>query len=435
MDANSGVSRSPIPLYGSRSRSHTDDDPMLKSTHTEPLLDLMSLLSPDLPIPDDTRGVSEVIGFVFIFGILIILLSINQAQIVPQENAEIEFEHFQDVRNDLVEVRSSISTAGQADVSQFPTVTLGTNYPPRIFAVNPTTPIGTLQTSEKYNITITNQTADPSTGETTNVSTRFLEYQPRYNEIDIESTWYENSILYLDNRDQGGIAIIEDQNLVTDRNVTRITALQNDFQKSGTERVTLELYPVQTTSADEIPSGNVTVTLPTRLSGNQYWNDELKSKTVYLGVENDSYDDGIHALNLNINTSNQSQELQFNTVGIKSEPSGGAKQSVGTGSNTNSPTATPTPTPSNSPPTAGFTVTSNGPSANDKYDLNADTSNDSDGTIIKYEWEWISASNGERQTDSGETVTGAKIESGTDVTLTVTDNDGATDTETKTVPT
>jgi hypothetical protein len=283
--------------------------------------------NPESSIRDNTRGVSEVIGFVFVFGILIILLSINQAQIVPQENAEIEFEHFQTVRNDLIEVRSSISTAGQADVSQFPTVKLGTDYPPRIFAVNPTTPIGTLQTSEKYNITITNQS-----GATTHVSTRFLEYRPRYNELDIGSTWYENSVLYLDDRERGGIAIIEDQNLVTDGNVTRITALQNDFQKSGTERVTLELYPVQTTTADDIPTGNLTVTLPTRLTGGQYWNEAFDSETVYLGVENDSYDDGIHALNLSINTSKDSQELQLNTVGIQSEPSeGGAKQNVGVG--------------------------------------------------------------------------------------------------------
>ncbi|MEF8782326.1 MAG: CARDB domain-containing protein [Haloarculaceae archaeon] len=283
--------------------------------------------NPESSIRDNTRGVSEVIGFVFVFGILIILLSINQAQIVPQENAEIEFEHFQTVRNDLIEVRSSISTAGQADVSQFPTVKLGTDYPPRIFAVNPTTPIGTLQTSEKYNITITNQS-----GATTHVSTRFLEYRPRYNELDIGSTWYENSVLYLDDRERGGIAIIEDQNLITDGNVTRITALQNDFQKSGTERVTLELYPVQTTTADDIPTGNLTVTLPTRLTGDQYWNEAFDSETVYLGVENDSYDDGIHALNLSINTSKDSQELQLNTVGIQSEPSeGGAKQNVGVG--------------------------------------------------------------------------------------------------------
>ena len=110
----------------------------------------MPLAGPDSLFKTDARGVSEVIGFLLVFGFIIILLSINQAQVVPQENAEIEFKHSEEVQNDLIEVRSSISTAGQADVSQFPTVKLGTNYPTRTFALNPSSATGTLQTSDQY---------------------------------------------------------------------------------------------------------------------------------------------------------------------------------------------------------------------------------------------------------------------------------------------
>jgi len=67
----------------------------------------------------DRRGVSAVLGFILMFGILILALTTYQAQIVPQENAATEFEHFQDVRDEMVGIRNSISTAGQADVSQF----------------------------------------------------------------------------------------------------------------------------------------------------------------------------------------------------------------------------------------------------------------------------------------------------------------------------
>ncbi|WP_338737622.1 hypothetical protein [Haloplanus salilacus] len=34
----------------------------------------------------DDRGVSEVVGFVLVLGILVLLLTINQAQIVPADN-------------------------------------------------------------------------------------------------------------------------------------------------------------------------------------------------------------------------------------------------------------------------------------------------------------------------------------------------------------
>jgi len=69
----------------------------------------------------DERGVAPLIGFILLFAIGVVAFSGYQAVQVPQQNAATEFQHSQDVQNDLIGVRSSISTAGQADVSQFPT--------------------------------------------------------------------------------------------------------------------------------------------------------------------------------------------------------------------------------------------------------------------------------------------------------------------------
>ncbi len=286
----------------------------------------MSLLDSESSIREDQRGVSELIGFLLIFAILIILLSINQAQIVPQENAEIEFKHSQDVQNDLIEVRSSILTAGQADVSQFPTVRLGTNYPTRTFALNPPPAVGTLRTSDAYPITIEN-----NTGNSIDIDTRFLQYQPSYNELTAQPIWYENSVLYVDAREDGGVAVLAQQGLAVEENTLRITALQNDFQQSGTGRVTLELYPTQDVTADQIPTGDLTITLPTRLTAGEYWEQAIGSEDVYVDVTNNEYANGVHELELNINTTGGG-ELKLNTVGIQSEPSeGGQKQNVGSG--------------------------------------------------------------------------------------------------------
>jgi|AntDeeMetagen285_2_1112576.scaffolds.fasta_scaffold05930_2 hypothetical protein len=262
-----------------------------------------------LPFVDDTRGVSEVVGFILVFAVLILALSTYQAAIVPQQNAQTEFQHFEDVRNEMIELRNSISTAGQADVSQFPSVTLGTNYRTRTVTVNPPPPAGTLQTSEPYNITIANKS-----GSQMNISTRFIEYQPGYHEISIGSTWYEHSVLYLDERDRGGVSIIEEQNIVKNKTV-RITALQNQFQETGTGRVTLELYTRD--RVNKFPSGNLTVRVPTRLTEDDYWDEALADTgDIYQGVDSDS---DVDRLNLSVNET----DLEVNTVGIRGEPDEG----------------------------------------------------------------------------------------------------------------
>lgn len=256
----------------------------------------------------DDRAVSAVIGFILVFAILVLVLTVYQAQVVPQQNAQTEFEHFEDTRNELIELRNSVSTAGQADVSQFPSVRLGTNYRNRFLTVNPPPPSGTLQTSTTYNITITN-----ATGANTNISTRFVEYRPNYYEIRVGSTWYEHSVLYLDDRNrESGLSIIQEQHIVRDGTV-RVTALQNSFQATNTGRVTLELYPQQRLTADNFPEGDtLNVSIPTRLDGDEYWNNALNDTGIYQGVDSQAYSNTVHALNLSVS----SDTLRVNTVEV-----------------------------------------------------------------------------------------------------------------------
>lgn len=258
----------------------------------------------------DRRGQSVVIGTVILFGFLILALSLYQVQIVPQENAQVEFQHFEDVRNDLVELTAGISTAGQADTPQFKTVELGTNYPNRLFAINPPAPAGTIQTSPEHDVTISNATT------TVTLPSRFLQYRPGYNELGRSPTWYDASVLYLDERSDGGdFAVIEDQSLVENETVY-LTVLQNEFRRSGTGSVNVELYPTETTTVDKFPTGELNVTVPTRLNGTEYWDEELGSRDVYEEVETNGYESGVHKLNLTTNSTN----LRLNTVGIQSPP-------------------------------------------------------------------------------------------------------------------
>ena len=176
---------------------------------------------------DDNRAVSTVIGVVILFGFLILTLSLYQVEIVPQQNAEMEFQHSGEVRNDLVELRAGILQAGSIDQPQYQTVQLGTSYPTRVFTINPPPPAGTIRTTESYPITIAYE-SNGTVIET--IPTRFIEYRPGYNELDQSPTWYDASVLYLDARQEGGgIAVIEDQSLVNDGKVQITALLKSDL--------------------------------------------------------------------------------------------------------------------------------------------------------------------------------------------------------------
>jgi parallel beta-helix repeat protein len=79
------------------------------------------------------------------------------------------------------------------------------------------------------------------------------------------------------------------------------------------------------------------------------------------------------------------------------------------------------------PPIASFTYSPLNPVANETITFNASNSSDSDGFIVNYEWGF-----GDELNKTGEAVTHAYASPGNyNVILSVTDNDGAVDTETK----
>jgi len=88
-----------------------------------------------------------------------------------------------------------------------------------------------------------------------------------------------------------------------------------------------------------------------------------------------------------------------------------------------------TPTTSNQSPTASFTATPTSGVAPLAVSFNASNSSDSDGTIISYTWDFKDGSTG-----SGQTINHTFSSAGSyNVGLTITDNEGATDSTTKAI--
>ncbi len=260
----------------------------------------------------DSRAVAPAIGFILFIGILVLLLSVYQAHIIPQQNAETELEHHQETRNELRALDNAISAVGSDEKPRFETINLGTAYEDRTLGINPPPPAGTIRT-EEHNISIANES-----GTQTNIPTQFIEYQPGYNELDIGSTWYEHSVLYLDERDRGNsLNVIEDQQIVQDGNAT-VVALQNEFQETGTGRVTLELYPQNGVNNVTLPEedGNYTVDIPTRLNGSEYWNEAIGAADIYRGVDKKQSNGEPYLLNLSV----EPDRLEIDSVGIQLDP-------------------------------------------------------------------------------------------------------------------
>lgn len=284
---------------------------------------------------EDDRAVAPIIGFILLFGILSIAFAGYQAERVPQQNAETEFQHYQDVQNDLIVVRNAISRAGQQNQSQFESVRLGTNYRERILALNPPDPTGTLRTSDSYPITI--EEGEIGEEERTPIAaspipTRFLTYQNGYNELEVAPIQYDNSVLYLSDPDGDEAVVFEEQNLVRDNGDVVLTALQNPFDRSATGRVTIELYPTASAPAT-LPDGTLTITIPTKLSAD-YWTDALAQTTldeanynVLNETEVYSEAEDVRGLELQVTA----DDLVFNTVGISSAPEGSNSPTTGIG--------------------------------------------------------------------------------------------------------
>jgi hypothetical protein len=175
----------------------------------------------------DDRGVTVQVGTILLFATLVVAMSLYQATVVPNQNAKVEFRHGERVQSQLHDVRNSILRASATGTDQPTSVTLGTQYPERMFFLNPPPASGTLRTVELGNVSVENVTASaPETvdylSDTLTFGTRELVYAPSYHQYgNAPDTVYENTVVY--NRADEGNAALTEQGLVRGRSITLVT--------------------------------------------------------------------------------------------------------------------------------------------------------------------------------------------------------------------
>ncbi|PGF17901.1 hypothetical protein CP556_18525 [Natrinema sp. CBA1119] len=207
------------------------------------------------------------IGAVLLLAIIFAALVLYQVNTVPAENSALEYEHNQNVHDEMQELRNAIRNTGTTGSSQSASITLGTQYPTRTFSMNPPDPSGTIETIRpEANVTIV------SGNETDEYETRFLVYEPDYNEYrNAPRTILEHSLLY--NQFERANVSVGSQQLIGSERIT-LTLLDGSLQErsSGTVSIPVEsLDPVRTTTLE----AGSRITVPTESP--ERWKVELES--------------------------------------------------------------------------------------------------------------------------------------------------------------
>ncbi|MFC7142059.1 Ig-like domain-containing protein [Halosimplex aquaticum] len=245
----------------------------------------------------DDRGQSIQIGAVLVFAAVVLLLSLYQATVVPQQNERVEFDHSQQIRGELLDLRNAVvSTVGDS-AQRSVSVTLGTTYPTRVLAVNPPPASGQLRTvgtaDGDVSLGVTNATAlDDETddfwdGRRRDYDTGGIVYRPNYNEYgQPPSTIYENSVLYDEFAAEGTTVARSGQALIDGRSIS-LVALNGSLSESSSGTRSVDVRPASASSRtvavrNASPGSNVTVRVPTRLSESR-WEGLLADEFVAAG--------------------------------------------------------------------------------------------------------------------------------------------------------
>ena len=241
----------------------------------------------------DERGVSEVLGAILIFALVVLLISLIQLNAVPAENQQVEFEHNQRVQGDMLSLDRAILAAATENVPGSTKIEMAARYPSRFFLVNPPVRSGSIETTEPGFVEILNAKSDSLSNYWTDdpaedakrFETRFVRYRPSYNEYrSPPDTVYEHNAL-VNKFDSGAVLPIDSGSFIQGDDIVLVTVDGRISRASATsEAVESEPLsaPAQSIPVSAAGGSNVVLELPTTLSKSD-WTDILEDELVSNG--------------------------------------------------------------------------------------------------------------------------------------------------------
>jgi len=254
------------------------------------MIDIPSLLRAD------ERGVSEVLGAILVFGLLISLVALIQMNAIPNANKEVEYQHSIEVQSDMAKLQEAVSLTAIEGASKSSTVRLGVSYPPRFLFFNPSDVQGQLRTTDESNLTLSNVEGSGSaetlyTGGSYDYSTRMLEYRAGYKRLEGAPTIYRE--VGISHERYPGGNITSNETFVDGKQITLVT-LNGSLQANGVAAQSIETVPIsapaRTVAVTNETSDPLEITVPTRLS-NETWADVLEPQYTRNGghIEEQTY--------------------------------------------------------------------------------------------------------------------------------------------------
>lgn len=225
----------------------------------------------------DDRGQAIWIGAVLLFGFLVVGLTIYQAAIVPRQNAEIEFDHYQRVQDDMDRLGAETITVAGRNITSSPTVSLGMEYPARSVALNPPPVSGGLEERADGSIEVTTAGGSLDVAGLCggSASTFGIGYGPAYNEFDGQPIVYENGQVYVDGESRSD-AVLDGRTVIdTSRETIDIYRLSGPLPtESQTGSLSLDLEGSGIIGKAENVDVD-TVTFPSELSPDKWESDAI----------------------------------------------------------------------------------------------------------------------------------------------------------------
>ncbi|QLH84503.1 Ig-like domain-containing protein [Halosimplex pelagicum] len=282
--------------------------------------------------PWDDRGQSIQIGAVLIFAALILLLSLYQATIVPQQNERVEFDHSQQVQSDLLDLRNAVTSTFGESASRSVSIQLGTTYPSRVLAVNPPPVSGLVRTAGTADgdvsfeldnaVALDDETDDFWDGSVDSggrYQTGSIVYRPSYNEYgQPPRTVYDSTVLY-DNFTFEGATIARSGQTLIDGSTISLVALNGSLQQSSSGAASVDVRPKSASSTTvavrNSAAGNITIRTATRLP-NSTWTELLADESNVTGWETSALIDVDEFRMLEVELKPGTYELRMAKAGV-----------------------------------------------------------------------------------------------------------------------
>ncbi|HIE31879.1 MAG TPA: hypothetical protein EYP67_05810 [Methanosarcinales archaeon] len=226
---------------------------------------------------ENESAVSEVIGSLMIFGIIVGLIGIMQAYQVPEWNAAVESEHFDQVCSDFVGLRADIEDVEKLGIPKSSDLQMGVKYPERFIFRNPGTGVSG---------TITTYPLDVNVSYSRYGSVKWKNYTSSGIVYEMHGTSRSPKLVYehgLIIKDYGDANVTEyEQSLITGGEIFIPIVLWDDYSFSSTEAQTFSMLPVPPSDCRSTSFSYMNVTLETRYP--DVWNESYSGSGFAVGA-------------------------------------------------------------------------------------------------------------------------------------------------------